>query len=192
MMGLIRRSFSFLDNHLFRKLYITFVRPHLEYAQAVWAPHLAKHINMLENVQERATRLVDGLHNVDYPNRLQFLDLPTLAYRRARGDMIELWKHFHTYEQSTFPSRSNPDHELYDDTSYNYSTTSPRMGFEESSEIHSITGLWTYGIDYQRRSQNPRASTISRTTWTIIRITFHPNTVSQRAVRRGGISHLET
>ena len=50
IMGIIRRSFSFLDGKLFKKLYITFVRPHLEYAQAVWAPYLAKYVNMLEKV----------------------------------------------------------------------------------------------------------------------------------------------
>ena len=52
IMGLSRRNFTFLDQSLFRKLYTTFVRPHLEYAQAVWAPHLAKHVNMVENVQK--------------------------------------------------------------------------------------------------------------------------------------------
>ena len=46
MVGLIRRSFSFLDGTLFRKLYTSFVRPHLEYAQVVWAPFLQKHINI--------------------------------------------------------------------------------------------------------------------------------------------------
>ena len=35
IVGLIRRSFSFLSCYLFRKLYIAFVRPHLEYAQSV-------------------------------------------------------------------------------------------------------------------------------------------------------------
>ena len=84
IMGLIRRSFTFLDQKLFRQLYITFVRPHLEYAQAVWAPHLAKHVNLLENVQKRATRLVDGLHDVDYSDRLQLLTY-TSAQKSQRG-----------------------------------------------------------------------------------------------------------
>jgi ribonuclease P/MRP protein subunit RPP40 len=108
IMGMIRRSFTFLDCHLFRKLYITFVRPHLEYAQAVWSPHLVKHVNMIENVQKRATKLVDGLSDLDYPERLKKLDLPTLIYRRARGDMIELWKHFHTYDKASLSNRLQP------------------------------------------------------------------------------------
>ena len=145
MMGLVRRSFSFLDKYLFRKLYITFVRPHLEYAQAVWAPHLAKHINMLENVQERATRLVDGLHNVDYPNRLQFLDLPTLAYRRARGDMIELWKHFHTYDQGTLSKSFKPRprvirrHKLQ---LFNNKSKDGIRGIQRNSFYHRVVDVW--------------------------------------------------
>ena len=100
-MGLIRRTFSFLDCELFRKLYTTFVRPHLEYAQAVWSPHLTKHINMIEQVQIRATKHINGLSDLDYSERLKKLDLPTLRYRRARGDMIEIYKHIHTYDRST-------------------------------------------------------------------------------------------
>ena len=84
IMGLIRRSFTFLDCYLFKNLYVTFVRPHLEYA------HLTKHINTIEKVQMGATKLVDGLSDLDYEGRLRKLDLPTLVYRRSRGDMIEL------------------------------------------------------------------------------------------------------
>ena len=51
IVGLIRRSFTFLDSKLCKKLYITFVRPHIEYAQVVWAPHLIKYMNLIENVQ---------------------------------------------------------------------------------------------------------------------------------------------
>ena len=71
IVGLIRRSFTHLDCKSFTKIYTAFVRPHLEYAQSVWAPHFRKHINMLENVQIRASKLVDGLGNVDYPERLK-------------------------------------------------------------------------------------------------------------------------
>ena len=38
IVGLIRRSFSYLDCETFRRLYCAFVRPHLEYGHAVWSP----------------------------------------------------------------------------------------------------------------------------------------------------------
>ena len=74
--------------------------PHLENAQVVWAPHLIKHVNIIENVQKCATKRVGGLSGFDYTTRLKKLDLPTLLYRRARGDMIELYKHFHHYDKT--------------------------------------------------------------------------------------------
>ena len=108
IMGLIRRSFSFLDGETFKKLYTSFVRPHLEYANPVWSPHLRKHIRLLESVQERATKLVDGIKNLDYTERLKKLDLPTLQHRRQRGDMIQVWNHFNTYDRSTLSPRFRP------------------------------------------------------------------------------------
>ena len=44
---------------------------------------------LLENVQRRATKLVPSLKNYSYGDRLWILNLPSLYYRRARGDMIE-------------------------------------------------------------------------------------------------------
>ena len=67
---MIRRSFSFLDAKSFVKLFTAFVRPHLEYAVPGWDPHLQKHIDMLENVQVRATKLVDGFGKIEYHDRL--------------------------------------------------------------------------------------------------------------------------
>ena len=50
MVGLIRRNFAFLNADLFRRPFIAFLRPHLEYAHPVWSPHLKKHINNIERV----------------------------------------------------------------------------------------------------------------------------------------------
>ena len=58
---------------------------------------------MIENVQKRATKLVDGFHGLDYPERPKKFDLPTLSYTRARGDMIEIFKHFNTYDKDIMP-----------------------------------------------------------------------------------------
>ena len=120
--GLIRRSFTFLDCESFTKLYCALVRPHLEYGQAIWSPHLMKDLDAIENVQMRATKLVDGLCNMTYSERLQKLNLPTLAYRRLRGDLIEMFKHVHTYEANivapSFQRRVRPsrkhDYQLHD------------------------------------------------------------------------------
>ena len=105
IVGLIRRSFSFLNGDLFRRLFNAFVRPHLEYAHPVWSPTLKKHINNIEEVQRRATKMIDGFKNLEYQERLVRLNLPTLAFRRLRVDMIEVFKHLHCYDKSTLNSR---------------------------------------------------------------------------------------
>jgi len=68
------------------------VRSHLEYAQSVWYPYRQKMIDDLEKVQKRATKLVTSLKKLSYSERLKCLKLPTLTYRRHRGDMIEVYK----------------------------------------------------------------------------------------------------
>jgi len=92
MMGLVRRSFKHLDPENFRWLFKAIVRPHLEYANTVWSPLRKKDITMIENVQRRATKMLPGLKDLSYPERLRKIGLPTLAYRRQRGDAIETYK----------------------------------------------------------------------------------------------------
>ena len=120
IVGLISRSFEYLSPEMFRTLYIAFVRPHLEYAQAVWCPRLIKHINAIEGVQRRATRLVCRYRDYPYEDRLRLLKLPSLKTRRQIGDMVEVYKHLHTYDKlatsKKFVLRKRPqrqhDHEL--------------------------------------------------------------------------------
>jgi ribonuclease P/MRP protein subunit RPP40 len=93
LLGLIRRGFTFMDCDLMRRLFTSVVRPHLEYANIVWHPYLRSDIDLLESVQHRATRMVPGLSKLSYEERLRRLDLPTLAYRRVRGDAIDTFKY---------------------------------------------------------------------------------------------------
>ena len=92
MMGIIRRTFEYLDDKCFSTVFKSLVRPHIEYANQVWSPYLMKHITALEKVQRRATKLIPGYKELDYKERLIRLKLPTLSYRRLRGDMIEIYK----------------------------------------------------------------------------------------------------
>ena len=51
-----------------------------------------KNIDCVENVQRRATRMIPGMKDLSYEERLRNLELPSLAYRRLRGDLIIMYK----------------------------------------------------------------------------------------------------
>ena len=87
-----------MDEQIFKVLYKSMVRPHLEYANSVWNPYLKKDLDKLEKVQRRATKLVPSLKDQPYPTRLLLLDLPTLAYRRLRGDLVQVYKTLHGFQ----------------------------------------------------------------------------------------------
>ena len=74
------------------KLYKSLVRPHLDYCSSVWRPYLQKDINLLEKVQKRATRMVEGFKGMNYLSRLKGMRLTTLETRRLRADLIEVFK----------------------------------------------------------------------------------------------------
>jgi hypothetical protein len=61
IMGLIRRIYAHLDEQSFKYLFQTLVRPHIEYAEAVWTPFKVGDIDKIENVQRRATKQVPTL-----------------------------------------------------------------------------------------------------------------------------------
>ena len=76
---------------MFIPLYKCLIKSLFNHAVTVWDPHIFKLIDDIESVQ-RATVLNPEIKNLSYPERLQKLGLPTLAYRRARGEMIEVFK----------------------------------------------------------------------------------------------------
>ena len=73
-------------------MYKALVRPHLEYGQLIWSPRLLRQSRKIESVQRRATKLIPNLKELPYEERLRKLKLPSLKYRRLRGDMINVYK----------------------------------------------------------------------------------------------------
>ena len=64
-------------------LYISLVRPHLEYACPVWAPASHKDIDSIEGVQKFAFKMATHNQSSNYQELLSLVDLPSLESRRA-------------------------------------------------------------------------------------------------------------
>ena len=91
----IKRTMTYMNKNVFIGLYKSLVRPLLETSVSVWNPYMVKHVKQLEAVQRTATKLVRGISQLSYNERLQALKLPTFQYRRKRGDMITTYNIFH-------------------------------------------------------------------------------------------------
>ena len=92
MIGILRRTFTFLDKDTFLQLYKAFIRPHVEYGNAIWYPYLNRQSAAIERVQRRATKLVPEIKDMPYTGRLRALSLISLKARRVRGDLIQTYK----------------------------------------------------------------------------------------------------
>ena len=80
LLGLIKRTFEFLEPQMLCHLYTALIRPHLDYACVIWNPHQLGDIRTLERVQRSATRACSPLRHLPYNNRLIALNLPSLMY----------------------------------------------------------------------------------------------------------------
>ena len=94
MLGIIKRTFTFIDKHTFLKLYKALVRSHLEYGNVIWSPIFKRQSVQIESIQRRATKLVPECRDMTYDKRLRYLKLYSLKGRRDRGDLIQTYKIF--------------------------------------------------------------------------------------------------
>ena len=99
VLGFIFRSVKSRSSDVILKLYLALVRPHLDYAVQFWSPHYRKDIGLLESVQRRMTKRIQGMKDIPYERRLRMLNLHSLERRRLRGDLIEVFKWYRGYNK---------------------------------------------------------------------------------------------
>ena len=104
------------------KLYLSLVRPHLEYGAQVWHPYLSKDVNALEKVQKFGLRICSRQWTKCYQELLELFHLPSLENRRLFLSLSVFFKIIHNLVYfptihyptplSSFSSRYNHNHQF--------------------------------------------------------------------------------
>ena len=92
--GLVFKTFITRDPVSLCKAYVTYVCLLLEYCTSVWNLHLHKYINLIESVQHNFTYRLFAccqLPYMQYTDRLNYLNIESLQYRRCISDQLMLY-----------------------------------------------------------------------------------------------------
>ena len=76
-------------------LFVSHIHPLLDFASPVWNIGYLGDLHLLESVQRRWTKNIDGMTELSYAHRLEALNLYPIKGRLLRANLLKCWKIFH-------------------------------------------------------------------------------------------------
>ena len=93
LVGMVYKKFyQHSDSRTLLKLYLSIIRPHIEYASPVWDPYHKTEIEAIESVQKFALKMCLKSWSSNYEQLLLEARLPTLKVRRSALSLGHLYK----------------------------------------------------------------------------------------------------
>ena len=123
-------------------LYKSLVRPILEYACTIWAPHCQRDTQRIEAIQRRAARFTMNRYGryESVTNMLHQLDWPTLYVRRNQQKLMMMYKIINglVYVQHSLPLTYSNLHSTLCGHSYKLSQPATRVDSYKFSFFHQL------------------------------------------------------
>ena len=136
----------FKHQHYSSALHLPIVRPHLEYACHVWAPHTSRDINTLESVQTFACKMMSHRWSgATYEDLLTITNLPTLERRRLELKLCHLFKIIHNlvyFPSNVIAHRERPHYHFRSSHDYYLSQPFARTNTYYYSFIPHTISIW--------------------------------------------------
>ena len=92
IIGWAMRTFRRRSRTTMLTIWKSLVQPRLDYCSQLWSPTDQASIGVLEGVQRNFTRMIEGMNNMDYLERLRHLNMYSQERRRERYQIIFIWK----------------------------------------------------------------------------------------------------
>ena len=143
LIGILYRQFyTWADTLTLRTVYLTCIRPHMEYAAQLWDPCNKKDIEALESVQKFKVCL--KLWDTSYDDMLHLLNLPPLHARRRYLKLVTMFNiiNGHLYfPQGIFISQQ-PTYNSRRTSQFDFCRPRTRTDYYQTSYIPSIISAW--------------------------------------------------